>query len=494
MNKKLFIFIFSLLLVGLVGATPVNAQTEAELPSPGLTPDSPFYFLEIFFEGVGTFFTFGDVAKAERYANLAAERVAEAKAVVDKGKPEVAEKALTRYQEQLEKSLAKADQAQAKGKSVSAVTEIVSQATAKHLTVLEELLERVPEQAKPAILQAREVSITGQVKALENLSKEKPERAANLNIQAIQNRLEKIKNEARDGDEEDVERGLADFAIFRNSLEKMAEENKMVLASLVSENMTGQIKDLDEAEDEAENISPQMAEKVKAIKASAINGQIGVLRSLATVDPEKAAEIFSNAADERLNRAKQAAEDRDAEEAEEAVEEFEKYASFGQEISEIAQSIGKDTTIVEQLVARATAHHLEVLNDVYNKVPAEAKEAIQKAMTVSEIGRQRAVEALKEKGALEDIPETVPVPGEVREKVFQERKIPKPEIPKREEEEVEKPEIEVPEKPKIEKPEAGKPEVEKPEVEEVEKPEVGEVEKPETPEISPGPPAQSPRP
>jgi len=44
------------------------------------------------------------VAKAERYAELAAERIAE--------------------------------EAQAKGKSVSEVTEIVSQATAKHLIVL----------------------------------------------------------------------------------------------------------------------------------------------------------------------------------------------------------------------------------------------------------------------------------------------------------------------------------------------------------------------
>jgi hypothetical protein len=59
------------------------------LPSAGLTPASPFYFLERFSEGIGTFFTFGDVNKAERYAKLAAERVAEAKAVVDKGKPSI---------------------------------------------------------------------------------------------------------------------------------------------------------------------------------------------------------------------------------------------------------------------------------------------------------------------------------------------------------------------------------------------------------------------
>jgi len=483
MTKKLYISIFSFLLAWLVfGAIPSLAQTEADLPSPGLTPDSPFYFLERLFEGIGTFFTFGEVAKAERYVKLAAERVAEAKAVVDKGKPEVAEKALTKYQEYLEKSLAKAEEAQAKGKRVAEVAEIVSQATIKHLAVLEEVLEKVPEPAKSAILQAREVSKTGQVKALEALSKEKPERAAELNIQAIQNRLEKIKSEAREGDEQGVERAMTDFAVFQTLLEKEGKENKMVLASLVAEAITGQIEDLDEVEDEVENFSPQVAERVKAIKASAINGQIDVLRSLAEVNPEKAAEIFSVAAEKRLNKVKQEVEDENTEEAEEAIEEFEKYAAFGQEISEIAQGIGKDTTTVEQLVARATTHHLEVLNDVYNKVPEPAKEAIQKAMTISEIGRQQAVEALKKKGVLENIPETVPVPREVKEKVFEERGIPK-------KEKAGKPEVETPE---VEKPETEKPEIEemeKPEAEEVEKPEV-EIPEAEIPEISPGPPTR----
>jgi tetratricopeptide (TPR) repeat protein len=485
MNKKLYISIFSLLLAVLVLAVPVKAQPEAELPSPGLTPDSAFYFLEGFFEEVGTFFTFGDVAKAERYAKLAAERIAEAKAVVDKGKPEAAEKALIRYRDQLEKSLAKADQARAKGKSISRVTEIVSQATAKHLTVLEEVLERVPEQAKLAILRAREVSKTGQIKALEKLAKEKPERAANLNIQTIRDRLKKIKKEAREGNEENAKRTLADFVAFRASLEKMGKENKMALAGLVSEDMTGQVEDLDEVESEAGNISSQMAERVKAIKASTINGQIDVLRGLARVNPEKAAEIFSQATEKRLNKAKREAEGENAEEAEESVKEFEKYASFGQEISEIAQGLGKDTTTVEQLVARAAAHHLEVLNGIYNKVPEQAKEAIQKAMTVSEAGRQRAVEALKRKGALENIPETVPVPKEVKEKVIkviEERKIPKPEILRREK--TKKPEVEAPEKLEVEKPSVEN-------VEEVEKP---RVEKPEIPKTSPNLPARPPRP
>ena len=461
MYKKIYISVFSLLLAGgVLGIVPVKAQTEVELPSAGLTPDNPFYFLERFFEEIGNFFTFGDVAKAERYAKLAAERIAEVKAVIEKGKPEAAEIALKKYQEQLEKSLTKAEEAQVKGKSVAEVIEIVSQATAKHLTVLEEVLEKVPEEAKSAILHAREVSKTGQVKALEALAKEKPERAVNLNIQAIQNRLEKIKNEAREGDEQSVERTIADFLTFQTLLKKMGKENKAVLASLVSEAITSQIEDLDEIEVEVENLSSQINEKVKTIKASVVNGHVDVLRGLAEINPEKAAEIFSRAAEKRLNKAKEEAEEGNAPKVEEAVEEFEKYAVFGQEISEIAKTIGEDTTKVEQLVARATTFHLKVLNDVYNKVPEQAKEVIQKAMTVSETGRQQAVEALKKKGALENIPEGIPLPREVREKVFKKREIQKPGIPKKQE------------------------------IEKGEREEPGEPTGIEKPEISPGPPAQ----
>ena len=84
-----FLFIFSF-------GIGVSAQ-ETKLPDPGLTPDSPFYFLETIAEGIGTFFTFGDLKKAERYADLAAERLAEVQAVVEKGKLKSVEKILERY-------------------------------------------------------------------------------------------------------------------------------------------------------------------------------------------------------------------------------------------------------------------------------------------------------------------------------------------------------------------------------------------------------------
>ncbi|MBL7084204.1 MAG: hypothetical protein ISS41_11345 [Candidatus Aminicenantes bacterium] len=167
MKKTILIAIFLSLLFG----TGVLAQ-ETELPDPGLTPDSPFYFLETIAEGIGTFFTFGDLKKAERYALLAAERLAEVQAVVEKGKPELAEKTLERYRMQLNNSIARAEKAMNKGKDFEEVMEVVSrvgQATSKHLEVLAEVYEKVPEQAKPAIENAMKASVKGHEKAVEAL-------------------------------------------------------------------------------------------------------------------------------------------------------------------------------------------------------------------------------------------------------------------------------------------------------------------------------------
>ncbi|MFH1582433.1 MAG: DUF5667 domain-containing protein, partial [bacterium] len=157
-------FLFSL-------GTGVLAQ-ETELPDPGMTPDSPFYFLEIIAEEIGTFFTFGDLKKAERHAALAVERLAEAQAVIEKGKSELAEKTLERYENQLEKSIARAEKAMAKGESTEKVIEVVARvgmATSKHLEVLVEVYERVPEDARPAIENAMKASIKGHEKAVEAL-------------------------------------------------------------------------------------------------------------------------------------------------------------------------------------------------------------------------------------------------------------------------------------------------------------------------------------
>ena len=166
MKKIVLITILSFLLFSF--GIQVSAE-ETDLPSPGLLPDSPFYFLETIAEEIITFFTFGDLKKAERYAALAAERLAEVQAVVEKGKPEFVEKTLARYESQLNNSIARAERAQVKGQNTEQVMAKVGQATSKHLEVLAEVYEKIPDQAKPAIENAMKASVKGHEKAVEAL-------------------------------------------------------------------------------------------------------------------------------------------------------------------------------------------------------------------------------------------------------------------------------------------------------------------------------------
>jgi len=168
--RKISLLITPLLLTTFLGGI-VLAQ-ETELPDPGLTPDSPFYFLETIVEAVGTFFTFGDLKKAERYTVLATERLAEAQAVVEKGKPELVEKTMERYENQLNKSIARAEKAMAKDKSAEKATEFVAKigkTTYTHLDVLAEVYEKVPEEAKPAIENAMKASVKRHEKVVKAL-------------------------------------------------------------------------------------------------------------------------------------------------------------------------------------------------------------------------------------------------------------------------------------------------------------------------------------
>ncbi len=99
------------------------------------------------------------------------------------------------------------------------------------------------------------------------------------------------------------------------------------------------------------------------------------------------------------------------------VKDYENNMHASSETAELARRIGKDTTIVEQLVAQATSTHLTVLAGIYEKVPEQARLAIEKAMNVSMRSRETAVEALRQKNALGNIPEEIPLSEEVRGKI-----------------------------------------------------------------------------
>jgi len=298
------------------GTAYAQGDEELQLPSPGITPDSPFYFLDTWGKRIGLFFTFGDEAKARKALEITEERLAEAHIMAVKNKSKAVKVATNGYNEYVAIAIGKMKEAVKKGISDN-ISEVVAVATSKHLLVLDRVMDIIPVEAKATITQAKKVSINGQGTALRLLARENARRAIQINLAA---------------------------------------------------------------------------------------------------------------AEGRLNRAQVKAEENETDEVEDALDEFGEMNKFGQEISEIARGLSDNRT-VDELVALATSHHLEVLAIVYEKVPDQAKPAVEKAMDVSVRGHERAVEVLKERGPLpKGISDNITegVPDKVKERILRPKVPPAP--------------------------------------------------------------------
>jgi hypothetical protein len=272
-------------LVAVITLTTVlsgNALAQGE-GDPGITPDSILYGLDKAYERIQLILARDEASKARLHLEFAAERIAETKAMVDKGKPEYIPDLTEDYEVSINKSQEIAEIAQRLGRNVTKINELVALATSAHLEVLEEVYRKVPEQAKPALQRAMNSSIRGQEKALDRLGEVVPERSAELYLELAEKRLLKARERARAGEEEEVK---------------------------------------------------------------------------------------------------------------ELIEEYGRKVNKSLEMAARAERLGRNVTKVNELIASATSVHLEVLREVYERVPEAAKPAIDMAMNVSRRGYIEASEAL----------------------------------------------------------------------------------------------------
>jgi len=157
MKKILFSLIVLMLLIG---GLNVLAQ-DNDLPSVGITPDSRFYFLQEWKEQIQLFFTFGAKNKAKQYLHLVDVRLAEYQKMLDKGKTEIAQKVLNKYEKQLNHAISKIQELENKGSDVKDLSQKISTNTLKHIGILEENLQKVPESGKEGIKKALDAITKG---------------------------------------------------------------------------------------------------------------------------------------------------------------------------------------------------------------------------------------------------------------------------------------------------------------------------------------------
>jgi hypothetical protein len=265
-------------------------------------PGDTLYPLKLATEQAGMILSPDGAARAERALSFANKRMREIEALAQKGRPQDLELAVDQYGYALNMTLSMIEQAADRGLATENITALVAEATARHLSVLDEVWDTVPEEAKAAVAHARNVSETGRENALAALAGNNTVWATELNLAAMEGRLNRIR---------------------------------------------------------------------------------------ARVQNAEAVQI--------------------------ALQQFEVMGELGEEISRIAQEMGLNTTDVEELIAEATARHLEVLAEVYDEVPEEARPAIERTMATLMMRHQNRVQALEQKGV--EAPLAPVIPESMRERI-----------------------------------------------------------------------------
>lgn len=205
-------------------------------------PGDPLYGIDRSTEKIELMLKSDGVAKAEKYVDLAEERLDEmgkitgsdsettafvlrVKAEDEQGlsedEVEDVEGLVEDYEENMDAAADEIDKAKAKGQDVDEVLERVSEATLKHAETLSSVYDKVPDQAKDGILSAMEKSLNGHERSLSAVSGQKREeiqKKVEEKKQEVEQKIEEKKQEAQErrnqagqeNESEDVEEDFGD--------------------------------------------------------------------------------------------------------------------------------------------------------------------------------------------------------------------------------------------------------------------------------------------
>jgi hypothetical protein len=184
-------------------------------------PGDTLYAVKLGTEQMRMMLPGNEIVKAELALSFAERRVGEMQALAENGRPHHLGMALEGYDSALNTTLTRVGRADTKGLAIGNITALAANATARHLSVLDSVYDMVPLEAKEAIAHARNVSETGYFHALAALAKNYTVKAAEINIAAMEARLNRIR--ARNGDVQAVETALEQFEAMADFGEEISE-------------------------------------------------------------------------------------------------------------------------------------------------------------------------------------------------------------------------------------------------------------------------------
>ncbi len=189
------IAVLAVLAVVGVGGTGAAVASQGSVPGDGLYP------VKTLTENVRLASSFGEENKTKTQLAIAEEKLNEIEKLQERGTDENIAEAADRYGSMISSAAQNVATAAQSGEGFDeALAALVTKATSIHLTVLAEVYEKVPDQAKPAIERAMQESTRGQEEALRGISgqrRQEVEQEVEQRKQEVQERLDTLREEGR---------------------------------------------------------------------------------------------------------------------------------------------------------------------------------------------------------------------------------------------------------------------------------------------------------
>jgi len=189
-KKLVIVLLISILTLSFFSGGVAYAQGDMELPDPGITPDSPFYFADKWAKQLSLMFTFREEAKVEKALRYAEERLAEMNAMLVKNKTRATTQATNEYNNYLAIATQYMERAREKGVDTS---EMVTLGVSKHIAFLNESIDDVGENEQRVMTEARERARACQETAVRTMAQGDPEKAIRTNLMLMEQQLNRIR-------------------------------------------------------------------------------------------------------------------------------------------------------------------------------------------------------------------------------------------------------------------------------------------------------------
>ena len=214
-HKLTFVIFTAVLVAGGI----VLAQSAFGLPDPGLTPESPIYFLDLWDENARLFFSRSDTSRMKRYQARVLERLSEAEALAGRG-ISATQRALELYRADVPFFYATIERLGDKLVLLDAL-----RMASDHLRALDHISERTNFEKKRFILTTKIFLIEQQLQSLHVFAKQEPTEAFQLFGDALQQRMARIREVAID-DQNNAE-AFNEYAAYMSETDRILRDWSM---------------------------------------------------------------------------------------------------------------------------------------------------------------------------------------------------------------------------------------------------------------------------